>query len=128
MKYLKTTRSGDLCGISMLAWVKPSVWFWIKFSEHQLLLFLLFLYNDVCLQYFHNLSWTSQLVSKFRLFSGSLLVTESPCYIAGCESRQHLQASDIFRETPRECILFKQMVVLSCQWAHRVYRIIETYF
>ena len=28
-------------------------------------------------------------------FSGSLLATESPCYIAGCESRQHLQASDI---------------------------------
>ena len=48
-------------------------------------------------------------------FSGSLLATESPCYIAGCESRQHLQASDIFRETPRECILFKQMVVPSCQ-------------
>ena len=47
-------------------------------------------------------------------FSGSLLVTESPCYIAGCESRQHLQASDIFRENPKECILFKQMVVLSC--------------
>ena len=31
-------------------------------------------------------------------FSGSLLVTESPCYIARCESRQQLQASDIFRE------------------------------
>ena len=37
-------------------------------------------------------------------FSGSPLATESPCYIAGCESRQHLQVSDIFRETPRECI------------------------
>ena len=23
MKYLMTTRSGDLCGVSMLAWVKP---------------------------------------------------------------------------------------------------------
>ena len=32
-------------------------------------------------------------------FSGSHLVTESHCYIAGCESRQQLQASDIFRET-----------------------------
>ena len=32
-------------------------------------------------------------------FTGSLLATESPCYIAGCESRQQLQASDIFRKT-----------------------------
>ena len=48
-------------------------------------------------------------------FSGSHLVTESPYYIAGCESRQHLQASDIFRKTPRECILFKQIVLSSCQ-------------
>ena len=25
IKYLKTTRSGDLCGASMLAWLKPLV-------------------------------------------------------------------------------------------------------
>ena len=46
-------------------------------------------------------------------FSGSLLVTESPCYIAGCENRQHLQASDIFRETPMECILNKWLCHLA---------------
>ena len=60
-------------------------------------------------------------------FSGSLLATESPCYIAGCESRQHLQASDIFRETARECILNKWL----CHLANEptgFFRIIETYF
>ena len=34
-------------------------------------------------------------------FSGSLLVTELPCYIAGCESRHHLQASDILGKPQR---------------------------
>ena len=53
--------------------------------------------NFVYLLYYHGQGkW---LVSS-DYFSGSPLVTESPCYIAGCESRQHLQASDIFRETP----------------------------
>ena len=34
MKYLKTTRSGDLCGASMLAWLKPLVWFWELKCSH----------------------------------------------------------------------------------------------
>ena len=39
------------------------------------------------------------LVSSIILV-GPFLATELPCYIAGCESRWQLQASDIFRETP----------------------------
>ena len=34
IKYLMTTRSGDLCGVSMLAWLKPLVWFWELKSSH----------------------------------------------------------------------------------------------
>ena len=93
MKYLKTTRSGDLCGVSMLAWLKPSVWFW----ETHVFTSIFAIFSQWC-QFcqFAVLSWTRKLVSKFNYFSGSFLANESPCYIAGCESRQQLQASDIF--------------------------------
>ena len=53
--------------------------------------------NFVNLLYYHGQgNW---LVSS-DYFNGSFLATELPCYIAGCESRWQLQASDIFRETP----------------------------
>ena len=61
---------------------------------------LLYFHNDVN---FVNLLYYLLCyieLSKFNYFSGSFLATESPWYIAGCESRQQLQASDIFRETP----------------------------
>ena len=52
--------------------------------------------NFVNLLYYHGKgNW---LISSIILV-GPFLATESPCYIAGCESRWQLQASDIFRET-----------------------------
>ena len=47
IKYLMTTRSGDLCGASMLAWLKPLVWFWELKSSH-----LSYFVNDVNYVYY----------------------------------------------------------------------------
>ena len=100
MKSLKTNRSGDLHRVSVLAWVKPSVCFWVDIWQH--CFFHWCPYSTVVFIFIslYQLSRTRQLVSKFNSFGGSFLVTESPCYIAGCENREQLQASDIFRETP----------------------------
>ena len=66
IKYLMTTRSGDLCGVSMLAWLKP-LSLVLRTQEFTSVLF----YNDVNYVYFLYCQGQGNWLVCSIYFSGS---------------------------------------------------------